>query len=100
MNYNLAGVETGTKMLGPDVGNIIGDRINEVIKNNQTDTGSAIAAVRQEFSDAMVKLIDYMKTQSSDPGVQAEMLATLREISRTNASAASASEKMLLYAQN
>lgn len=109
MNYDLGMAEVGSKGLSKIVGSenvadALAGRIKELI-DTKKDSGEAIAQTRTEFADMMktfytdffAKMQEEM--QKENP-LDAEMLATLKEISRTNAAAAGTSEKMLRYSQN
>jgi len=98
MNYNLSVAEIGTKGFGNNIGIEIGERIKEIAESKQIDISEAISAVRNEFKDAMSKMLEAFKP--ADPEIQFRILDTLQDISRTNASTASTSERMLTYTQN
>jgi hypothetical protein len=109
MNYDLGMAQVGTKDLSSRVGSenvadAIAGRIKELI-DTKKDSSEAIAQTRTEFADMMKTFYEdfFAKMnaqQQTENPLDAEMLATLKEISRTNAAAAGASEKMLRYTQN
>ena len=109
MNYDMGMAQVGTKDLSSRVGSenvadAIAGRIKELI-DTKKDSSEAIAQTRTEFADMMKTFYEdfFAKMnaqQQTENPLDAEMLATLKEISRTNAAAAGASEKMLRYTQN
>jgi hypothetical protein len=100
MNYDMGALEVGTKSLGPNIGNDIGERIKEVMTTTNTDTATAIAKVKEEFQSAMTELVKQISNQTPDPGVQVEMLAALQSIARTNSQSADASAKLVQASRN
>ena len=108
-NYELGNTKLGTKGLSESVGSeavadALAGRIKELI-DTKKDSSDAIAQTRTEFADMMKTFYEdfFAKMnaqQQTENPLDAEMLATLKEISRTNAAAAGASEKMLRYTQN
>jgi hypothetical protein len=108
-NYELGNTKLGTKGLSESVGSeavadALAGRIKELI-DTKKDSSEAIAQTRTEFADMMKTFYEdfFAKMnaqQQTENPLDAEMLATLKEISRTNAAAAGASEKMLRYTQN
>ena len=109
MNYDLGATKIGTRgmseMVGSDtVADALAGRIKELI-DTKKDSSEAIAQTRTEFADMMKTFYEdffakMSAQQQAENPLDAEMLATLKEISRTNAAAAGASEKMLRYTQN
>jgi hypothetical protein len=109
MNYDLGQAKIGTRgmseMVGSDtVADALAGRIKELI-DTKKDSSEAIAQTRTEFADMMKTFYEdffakMIAQQQTENPLDAEMLATLKEISRTNAAAAGASEKMLRYTQN
>jgi hypothetical protein len=108
-NYDFGETAVGTKDLSSRVGSetvadAIAGRIKELI-DNKKDSGEAIAQTRTEVADMMKTFYEDFfakmnaQRQQENP-VEVEMLATLKEISRTNAAAAGSSEQMLRYTQN
>ena len=109
MNYDFGTVTAGTKGLSDIVGSesvadAIAGRIKELIDDRQ-DSADAIAQTRVEFADMLktfytdffAKMQDDMRKENP---LDSEMLAVLKDISKTNAAAAGSSEKMLRHARN
>jgi hypothetical protein len=109
MNYDLGPAKVGTRGMSDIVGaetvaDALADRIKELI-DTKKDSGEAIAQTRTEFADMMKTFYEdfFAKMQAQmakENPLDAEMLATLKDISKTNAAAAGTSEKMLRVAQN
>jgi hypothetical protein len=109
MNYDLGQTKVGTRgmseMVGSEaVADALAGRIKELI-DTKKDSGEAIAQTRTEFGDMMKTFYEdffaKMQTQmAKENPLDSEMLAVLKDISRTNAAAAGSSEKMLRYSQN
>ena len=109
MNYDVGAAKIGTKGMSEIVGaetvaDALAGRIKELI-DTKKDSGEAIAQTRTEFADMMktfytdffAKMQEEMRKENP---LDSEILATLKDISRTNAAAAGSSEKMLRYTQN
>ena len=65
-NYNLAGAEMGTKSFDTDVGDLLGDRLKELMENNNGDLSTAMEKLSAEFKDAMLQLKDVLAKQTAD----------------------------------
>ena len=108
-NYELGNTKLGTKGLSESVGSeavadALAGRIKELI-DTKKDSSDAIAQTRTEFADMMKTFYEdffaKMQTQmAKENPLDSEMLAVLKDISKTNAAAAGSSEKMLRYSQN
>jgi hypothetical protein len=109
MNYDVGPARIGTKGMSEIVGSetvadALAGRIKELI-DTKKDSGEAIAQTRTEFADMMktfytdffAKMQEEMRKENP---LDSEMLATLKEISKSNANVADTSEKMLRVAQN
>ena len=109
MNYDVGAARIGTKGMSEIVGaetvaDALAGRIKELI-DTKKDSGEAIAQTRTEFADMMKTFYEdfFAKMQeqmAKENPLDSEILATLKDISRTNAAAAGSSEKMLRYTQN
>jgi len=109
MNYDVGAARIGTKGMSEIVGSesvadALAGRIKELI-DTKKDSGEAIAQTRTEFADMMKTFYEdfFAKMQeqmAKENPLDSEILATLKDISRTNAAAAGSSEKMLRYSQN
>jgi len=109
MNYDLGPTKVGTRgmseMVGAEtVADALAGRIKELI-DTKKDSGEAIAQTRTEFADMMKTFYEdfFAKMQAQmakENPLDSEMLAVLKDISKTNAAAAGSSEKMLRYTQN
>jgi hypothetical protein len=109
INYDVGAAKIGSKGLSESVGSdavadALAGRIKELI-DTKKDSGEAIAQTTTEFADMMktfytdffAKMQEEMRKENP---LDSEMLAVLKDISRTNAAAAGSSEKMLRYSQN
>ena len=109
MNYDVGAAKIGTKGMSEIVGSeavadALAGRIKELI-DTKKDSGEAIAQTRTEFADMMktfyTDFFAKMQAQMAQENpLDSEMLATLKEISKSNANVADTSEKMLRYSQN
>lgn len=99
MNYDVAGVQLGTKLGGPDIGIEIGERIQEVMAQERTDLPTALKQVKDEFAAVMREAFAGLQTQQ-DPETQAKILEALVNMSRSSASTADASQRMAQAAMN
>jgi len=109
INYDVGAAKIGTKGLSESVGSeavadALAGRIKELI-DTKKDSGEAIAQTRTEFADMMKTFYEdfFAKMQAQmaqENPLDSEMLAVLKDISKTNAAAAGSSEKMLRYSQN
>lgn len=99
MNYDVGAANIGSRIIGDDVGNVLGDRVKEVMENNRVDVNAALAQTAKEFRDVMMKIVTEMQ-QQKDPEMQAQMMEHLAAISRSTGSTATASERMATYAAN
>ena len=109
MNYDLGGARAVTKDLSSRGGaENIADAITGQLKklmDTKKDSGEAVAQTTNEFASMMktfhenffAKLTAQMEKENP---IDAEILSTLQDISKTNAATAGTSEKMLRYAQN
>ena len=110
INYDLGGAQAGTKDLSSRIGaetvaDALAGRLKELIDTKKEDNSEAIAQTRTEFADMMKTFYEQVLTKMTadmmkESPVEAEILATLKEISRTNSDVADTSEKMLRVAQN
>ena len=110
INYDLGGAQVGTKDLSSRIGaetvaDALAGRLKELIDTKKEDNSEAIAQTRTEFADMMKTFYEQVLTKMTadmmkESPVEAEILATLKEISRTNSDVADTSEKMLRVAQN
>jgi hypothetical protein len=110
MNYDMGGAQVGTKDLSSRIGaetvaDALAGRLKELIDIKKEDNSEAIAKTRTEFADMMGTFYEQLFTKMAadrmkDSPVEAEILATLKEISKSNANVADTSEKMLRYSQN
>mgnify|MGYP003674580497 CR=1 FL=1 len=109
INYDMGGAQVGTKDLSSRIGaetvaDALAGRIKELI-DTKKDSSEAIAQTRTEFADMMKTFYEDFfakmtaELQKENP-IDSEMLAVLKDISKTNAAAAGSSEKMLRYSQN
>ena len=98
-NYDVGVANIGSRMIGDDAGNILGDRVKEVMEMNKVDVNAALAQTAKEFKDAMLQIITQMQ-QQKDPELQVQMIEHLAAISRSGASTATASERMAAVASN
>jgi hypothetical protein len=99
MNYDLGVANIGSRMLGDDAGNILGDRIKEVMETNKVNVNEALAQTAKEFKDAMLAMLAEMQ-QQKDPEMQAQMVEHLAAISRGTSATATASERLAQVAAN
>jgi len=99
-NYDMAALDVGTKALGPDIGNDIGERIKEVMVTNTNDASSVITKMKEEFQTSMSEMVKQMTEKTADSGIQAEMLSVLQNIARTNSQSAEASTRLLRASAN
>jgi len=110
MNYDMGGAQVGTKDLSSRIGaetvaDALAGRLKELIDTKKEDNSEAIAQTRTEFADMMKTFYEdfFAKMQAQmaqENPLDSEILATLREISKSNANVADTSEKMLRVAQN
>ena len=109
MNYDLGAAQVGTKDLSTRIGaenvaDAIAGRIKELM-DAKKDSGGAISQTTTEFASMMKTFYEdfFAKMQAQmqkESPLDAEILATLKDISKTNATTAGTSEKMLRVAQN
>jgi hypothetical protein len=98
-NYDVGVANIGSRMIGDDVGNILGERVKEVMESNKVDVNTALTQTAKEFKDAMLQIVTQMQ-QQKDPELQAQMVEHLAAISRSGASTATASERLAQVASN
>jgi hypothetical protein len=98
-NYDVGMANIGSRMIGDDAGNILGERVKEVMEMNKVDVNTALTQTAKEFKDAMLQIVTQMQ-QQKDPELQAQMVEHLAAISRGTASTATASERMAAVASN
>ena len=98
-NYDVGMANIGSRMIGDDAGNILGDRVKEVMQVNKVDVNTALTQTAKEFKDAMLQIVTQMQ-QQQDPALQAQMVEHLAAISRGTASTATSSERMAAVASN
>lgn len=106
LNYNIAGAEMGTKSFDADVGDILGDRLKELMENNNDDLSTAMEKLTGEFKDALSQLKDVlvqrtvdnvMNANSADPGEDpmTEMVSILADIKDKLSESHDTQEKLL-----
>jgi hypothetical protein len=98
-NYDVGMANIGSRMIGDDVGNILGERVKEVMESNKVDVNTALTQTAKEFKDAMLQIVTQMQ-QQTDPELQAQMVEHLAAISRSGASTATASQRLAQVASN
>jgi hypothetical protein len=98
-NYDVGMANIGSRMIGDDVGNILGERVKEVMESNKVDVNTALTQTAKEFKDAMLQIVTQMQ-QQKDPELQAQMVEHLAAISRSGASTATASQRLAQVASN
>jgi hypothetical protein len=98
-NYDVGVANIGSRMIGDDAGNILGERVKEVMEMNKVDVNTALTQTAKEFKDAMLQIVTQMQ-QQKDPELQAQMVEHLAAISRSGASTATASERLAQVASN
>jgi hypothetical protein len=98
-NYDVGMANIGSRMIGDDAGNILGERVKEVMEMNKVDVNTALTQTAKEFKDAMLQIVTQMQ-QQKDPELQAQMVEHLAAISRSGASTATASERLAQVASN
>jgi hypothetical protein len=98
-NYDVGVANIGSRMIGDDVGNILGERVKEVMESNKVDVNTALTQTAKEFKDAMLQIVTQMQ-QQKDPELQAQMVEHLAAISRSGASTATASQRLAQVASN
>jgi len=108
-NYDFGETAVGTKDLSSRVGSetvadAIAGRIKELI-DSKKDSGAAVSQTTTEVANMMKTFYEDFfakmnSQQQQENPVQIEMLATLKEISKSGAAAAGSSEQMLRYTQN
>jgi hypothetical protein len=98
-NYDVGMANIGSRMIGDDAGNILGERVKEVMEMNKVDVNTALTQTAKEFKDAMLQIVTQMQ-QQKDPELQAQMVEHLAAISRSGASTATASQRLAQVASN
>jgi hypothetical protein len=98
-NYDVGMANIGSRMIGDDAGNILGERVKEVMEMNKVDVNTALSQTAKEFKDAMLQIVTQMQ-QQTDPELQAQMVEHLAAISRSGASTATASQRLAQVASN
>lgn len=105
-NYDLAGAELGTKAFDPEVGDVLGDRLKELMENNNEDLSTAMEKLTTEFREVLLQLKDTLTKQSadtvagmnpSDPGEDpmTEMVSILSDIKDKLSESYDTQEKLL-----
>jgi hypothetical protein len=98
-NYDVGMANIGSRMIGDDAGNILGERVKEVMEMNKVDVNTALTQTAKEFKDAMLQIVTQMQ-QQQDPEIQAQMVEHLAAISRGTSATATASERLAQVASN
>jgi hypothetical protein len=105
-NSNLAGAELGTKAFDPEIGDVLGDRLKELMENNNEDLSTAMEKLTTEFREVLLQLKDTLTKQSadtvagmnpSDPGEDpmTEMVSILSDIKDKLSESYDTQEKLL-----
>lgn len=65
-NYDVGPTTVGTQSLGPDAGDILGDRLKELMEGNNTNISDAIQKLSAEFKEAMTLMSQDMARKASE----------------------------------
>lgn len=107
-NYQLGPTTLGTESFGPDVGDILGDRLKEIMEGGNLNVADAMQKLSSEFKDALQTLsndltANIIKDFAPDGGEEAatmkEVLNSLNVIADKLGEGNNISDKILQYSK-
>jgi predicted chitinase len=105
-NYDMGPAKVGTEQFGPDAGNVLGDRLKEIIDMDKTSLTDAIKQLQEEFKAATQQLAKDLAqnaaapiVEGADESVMAEVAKSMSELVSKMSESNDIQGKILQYSQ-
>ena len=105
-NYELGPAKIGTEQFGPDAGNVLGDRLKEIMDMDKTSLTDAIKQLQEEFKAATQQMVKDLAqnaaaplVEGADESVMAEVAKSMTELVNKMSESNDIQGKILQYSQ-
>jgi hypothetical protein len=105
-NYDMGPAKVGTEQFGPDAGNILGDRLKEIMDMDKTSLTDAIKQLQEEFKTVVQQLGKDLAqnaaapiVEGADDSVMAEVAKSMTELVNKMSESNDIQGKILQYSQ-
>jgi hypothetical protein len=105
-NYDMGPAKVGTEQFGPDAGNVLGDRLKEIMDMDKTSLTDAIKQLQEEFKAATQQMVKDLAqnaaapiVEGADDSVMAEVAKSMSELVNKMSESNDIQGKILQYSQ-
>ncbi len=105
-NYDMGPAKVGTEQFGPDAGNVLGDRLKEIMDMDKTSLTDAIKQLQEEFKAATQQMVKDLAqnaaapiVEGADESVMAEVAKSMTELVNKMSESNDIQGKILQYSQ-
>jgi predicted chitinase len=105
-NYDMGLAKVGTEQFGPDAGNVLGDRLKEIMDMDKTSLTDAIKQLQEEFRSATQQMVKDLAqnaaapiVEGADENVMAEVARSMTELVNKMSESNDIQGKILQYSQ-
>jgi predicted chitinase len=105
-NYDMGLAKVGTEQFGPDAGNVLGDRLKEIMDMDKTSLTDAIKQLQEEFRSATQQMVKDLAqnaaapiVEGADENVMAEVAKSMSELVNKMSESNDIQGKILQYSQ-
>ena len=82
-NYDMGPAKVGTEQFGPDAGNVLGDRLKEIMEMDKTSLTDAIKQLQEEFKAATQQMVKDLAQNAAAPTVEGADESVMAEVARS-----------------
>lgn len=82
-NYDMGLAKVGTEQFGPDAGNVLGDRLKEIMEMDKTSLTDAIKQLQEEFRAATQQMVKDLAQNAAAPAVEGADESVMAEVARS-----------------
>jgi predicted chitinase len=82
-NYDMGPAKVGTEQFGPDAGNVLGDRLKEIMDMDKTSLTDAIKQLQEEFKAATQQMVKDLAQNAAAPIVEGADDSVMAEVARS-----------------
>jgi hypothetical protein len=105
-NYDMGPAKIGTEQFGPDAGNVLGDRLKEIMDMDKTSLTDAIKQLQEEFKAVTQQMVKDLAqnaaapiVEGADDSVMAEVARSMNELVNKMSESNDIQGKILQYSQ-
>lgn len=82
-NYDMGPAKVGTEQFGPDAGNVLGDRLKEIMDMDKTSLTDAIKQLQEEFKAATQQMVKDLAQNAAAPTVEGADESVMAEVAKS-----------------